>query len=50
VAILVTIVYAFIVSYILLKIVDRLFGLRVDIRDERSGLDISQHEEAAYNI
>ena len=50
VAILVTIVYAFVVSYILLKIVDKLFGLRVDIRDERSGLDISQHEEAAYNI
>ena len=50
IAIVVTIVYAFIVSYILLKIVDKMFGLRVDLRDERSGLDVTQHEETAYNI
>ncbi|MBW1783505.1 MAG: ammonium transporter [Deltaproteobacteria bacterium] len=50
IAIGVTIVYAFGVSYILLKVVDKIFGLRVELRDERSGLDISQHEETAYNI
>jgi Amt family ammonium transporter len=50
IAILVTIVYTFIVSYILLKIIDKLFGLRIELQDERSGLDISQHEETAYNI
>jgi len=50
IAIAVTIVYAFVVSYILLKIVDKMFGLRVDLRDERSGLDVTQHEETAYNI
>ena len=50
IAIGVTIVYAFVVSYILLKVVDRLFGLRVELSEERSGLDITQHEEAAYNL
>jgi Amt family ammonium transporter len=50
VAILVTIVYAFLVSYILLRIVDVLLGLRLPEADEISGLDLTQHEEAAYNL
>ena len=50
IAILVTVVYTFAVSYLLLKLVDKIFGLRVDLRDERSGLDLSQHEETAYNL
>ena len=50
IAILVTVVYTFVVSYLLLKLVDKIFGLRVDLRDERSGLDLSQHEETAYNL
>jgi Amt family ammonium transporter len=49
-AILVTIVYTFVVSFILLKIVDKIFGLRVKVADERGGLDLTQHEEAAYNL
>lgn len=48
-AVLVTIAYAFIVSYILLKIVDILFGLRIPEHEEISGLDLSQHGETAYN-
>ena len=50
IAILATIVYTFIVTYILLKVVDKLFGLRVKEGDEISGLDLSQHDETAYNI
>ncbi|MDZ7700176.1 MAG: ammonium transporter [Deltaproteobacteria bacterium] len=50
VAIGITMIYTFVVSYILLKVVDKLFGLRVELRDERSGLDITQHEETAYNF
>jgi len=50
IAILVTVVYTFALSYLLLKLVDKIFGLRVDLRDERSGLDLTQHEETAYNI
>ncbi len=49
-AILVTVVYAFIVTYIILKIIDKLFGLRVPERDELEGLDLSQHDETAYVI
>jgi Amt family ammonium transporter len=36
-------------SYILLKLVDKTVGLRVDIEDESVGLDVSQHGERAYN-
>ena len=50
IAVAVTIVYAGIVSYLLLKLVDHLFGLRVTEQDEISGLDLSQHNETAYTI
>ena len=49
-AIIVTIVYTFVLSYILLKIIDKCFGLRVPERDELNGLDLSEHEETAYNL
>jgi ammonium transporter, Amt family len=37
------------VSFILLKLVDKLVGLRVDVEEESMGLDLSQHGERAYN-
>ncbi|MBW2021131.1 MAG: ammonium transporter, partial [Deltaproteobacteria bacterium] len=37
-------------SYVLLKIVDKFLGLRVSESDERTGLDLSQHDETAYNF
>ncbi len=40
-----TFVYAGIVTYILLKIVDALIGLRVSTEEERTGLDLSLHGE-----
>ena len=49
-AILVTIAYTFIVSYILLKVVDKFWGLRVSEDDEIGGLDLTQHNETAYNL
>ncbi|WP_457570461.1 ammonium transporter [Desulfovulcanus sp.] len=42
-------VYAFVISAILLKVVDAIFGLRVSPEDEVTGLDISEHSETAYN-
>lgn len=50
VAVLVTIVYAFGLSYILLKVIDKVIGLRVSKEDEISGLDLSQHDETAYTF
>ncbi|GMV90658.1 MAG: ammonia channel [Candidatus Hydrogenedentota bacterium] len=47
---LVTIVYCGVLSFILLKIVDVVVGLRVSEQQETQGLDISLHEEAGYNL
>jgi Amt family ammonium transporter len=41
-------VYAFVMTYILAKIVDKVMGLRVTEDEEYVGLDISQHGEKAY--
>ena len=48
-AALYTAVYTAIVSFIILKVVDAIFGLRVDEREESQGLDISDHGETGYN-
>jgi ammonium transporter, Amt family len=40
-----TLIYGFIMSMIILKVVDMTVGLRVTSDDEREGLDISQHGE-----
>jgi Amt family ammonium transporter len=48
VAILATIIYVFVLSFVILKIVDRIFGLRVQADEEVSGLDLTQHDESAY--
>jgi Amt family ammonium transporter len=41
-------IYAFVLTYILAKIVDMTLGLRVTEDEEYVGLDISQHGEKAY--
>ncbi len=42
--------YTAIVSFILLKLVDAITGLRVSAEEESSGLDTSQHNERGYDI
>ncbi|MDO9097573.1 MAG: ammonium transporter [Candidatus Methanoperedens sp.] len=42
-------VYAFVVTFILAKIIDATIGLRVTDQEESVGLDISQHAEKAYS-
>lgn len=49
-AVLVTVVYAFVVTYILIKVIDVVMGLRVSEEDEILGLDITQHHESGYTI
>ena len=44
-----TIVYCGVMSFIILKVVDALVGLRVDEEDEERGLDISLHNEQGYS-
>jgi len=48
-AIAVTAVYSFIASVILLKLIDKFIGLRIDPESELHGLDISQHGETGYS-
>jgi Amt family ammonium transporter len=44
-----TVAWTAIVTFVILKAVDVLVGLRVSEEQETDGLDISQHEERAYN-
>ena len=43
-----TLVFSFVVSYVLAKGIDMTVGLRVDEDEEAAGLDMSQHAETAY--
>ena len=44
-----TVAWTAIVSFVILKVVDAVVGLRVSEEEETEGLDITQHEERAYN-
>ena len=48
IAVIVTIVYALVVSLVLIKIIDAVIGLRVEKDAEAQGLDLSQHGEDGY--
>jgi len=49
VAVLVTMVFVFVGTLIILAIVAGITGLRVNEEEERLGLDLSQHDEKAYS-
>jgi Amt family ammonium transporter len=44
-----TVAWTAIVTFVILKVVDAMVGLRVSEEEETDGLDLSQHEERAYN-
>ncbi len=48
-AVLLTVVWSGVVSFVAYKIVDMTIGLRVPEDEEREGLDITSHGETAYN-
>ncbi|MDQ6971756.1 MAG: ammonium transporter, partial [Mariprofundaceae bacterium] len=47
-AVLYTIVYDAVVTFVILKLIDAIIGLRVSEEEEREGLDITQHGEQVY--
>ncbi|KAA8732098.1 ammonium transporter [Acinetobacter qingfengensis] len=47
--ILLTVVYCGVMTWIIMKIIDKTIGLRVSIEEEQQGLDLSDHNERAYN-
>ena len=50
VGIVATIVYCGVVSFIILKVLDNVIGLRVSEQDEQEGLDLVLHDEQGYNL
>ena len=48
VAIVITVVYSLVLTFVLYKIVDRIMGMRVDNDTEMRGLDLSEHGEEGY--
>lgn len=42
-------VFCAVMTYGVLKVVDRVIGLRISQEEERMGLDLSQHDERAYS-
>lgn len=50
VAVVATFVWTAVGSFVVLRLVDTLVGLRVSADEETEGLDISQHEERGYDL
>jgi Amt family ammonium transporter len=46
----VTVIYSFIVSYIIYKVINIFIKVRVTEKDETIGLDLTQHHENAYTV
>ncbi len=49
-AVAITIAYSAVVSFVLLKVVDLLIGLRATEQSERIGLDLTDHRETGYTM
>jgi len=50
ITVIATATFAFVMTSIILKVVDVIVGLRVTEEDEERGLDISQHNETGYSF
>ncbi|MGK2872131.1 MAG: ammonium transporter, partial [Alphaproteobacteria bacterium] len=45
-----TLIYTGVMSFIILKVIDVLVGLRVSEEEETEGLDIALHDERGYSL
>jgi Amt family ammonium transporter len=50
IGVIATLVYTAVVTFITLKLVDKVIGLRVSREDEIGGLDIAMHDERGYDL
>jgi Amt family ammonium transporter len=50
VAVIATVAYTAVVTFIALKLVESIVGLRVGREEEIGGLDIALHEERGYDL
>jgi Amt family ammonium transporter len=42
--------FSFIVTFVLARVLDMVFGLSVSKEEEQMGLDVSEHGERAYGL
>ncbi len=49
-AVAATIIYTFVITVLIYKLVDVIIGVRVSEKEELMGLDITQHHERAYTV
>ena len=49
-AVIVTTVYSFVMTFVILKVLNAIIGVRASEQDERIGLDLTQHREAGYTV
>ncbi|MGD0337508.1 MAG: ammonium transporter [Bacteroidota bacterium] len=49
-SVIVAIIYSFTMTWVILKVLKKLMGLRVEDQDELEGLDLSQHGESGYSF
>lgn len=49
-AVAITVAYSGVVSFVLLKLVDKVIGLRAKEQSERIGLDLTDHRETGYTM
>ena len=47
---IVAVAFSAIMTFLLFKIVDKIIGMRVEIKDEYIGLDLTQHHETGYTL
>ncbi|MET1003582.1 MAG: ammonium transporter, partial [Acidimicrobiia bacterium] len=45
-----TLVFSFVVTFVIIKVLDLVMGIRVSEEDEETGLDLSQHTEVGYAL
>jgi Amt family ammonium transporter len=52
IAVVATVVWSFTVTFVIVKVLDRVFpgGIRVSAENEELGLDLSQHAEVGYSL
>jgi Amt family ammonium transporter len=50
IAVAVTLVYSGVMTFVIFMIIKAIVGIRVDVEEEVTGLDESQHGERAYNL
>ena len=50
VGVVATLVYSGVLTFILVKLVDTMIGIRVTVEEENTGLDLTLHDERGFNL